>query len=89
MEIRDVYHNGHLLREGDDDDYILSGGIIYFNFTIKPIDRLTLIARGWFRSKRIDCVNRFDGAVPKHSPVVINGYILTSASQEAAISLVG
>jgi len=88
MQIRDVYLNGQLLREGGDDDYIQSGGIIYFNFTIKPVDKITTVSRGWFRSKRIDCVSRFEGNVPKYTPIVINGYILTSATHEPAIALV-
>jgi len=88
MQIRDLYLNGQLLREGDDDDYIQSGGIIYFNFTIKTSDKITTVSRGWFRSKRIDYINRFEGNVPKYTPIVINGYILTSTTSEPAIALV-
>jgi hypothetical protein len=89
MKIRDVYLNGQLLREGDDNDYILGGSVIYFNFNIKAQDKLTMIARGWFRSKRTDCVHRFKGVVPKFTPIAIDGYVLTAAVHEQAISLVG
>lgn len=82
MKIRDLFLNGQLLREGDENDYYFGKKSIYFNFVLKGNDVVTTVSRGWFRTKRTDWALSLDGHVARWTPFLMDGSVLVPVIDE-------